>query len=93
MKPKYLFTILYQRSAQDVYKQIFGNETLMRSLKRQETNNEMLNYEEHIVAETWQQALEHWKLEFIDEGVDILSIQKQVPVVSIIPSDIESKTN
>ena len=81
MKSKYLFTIVYQRSAQDVYKQVFGNDVLMKSLKKQATNNEMLTYEEHIVAETWQQALEYWKAEFNDEGTDIISIQKQVPIL------------
>lgn len=43
--------------------------------------------EEHIIAETWQQALEYWKIDLQCLNTEIISMKKQVPVVAIIPPD------
>lgn len=43
--------------------------------------------EEHIVAESWVQAMEYWSIEFQDLGVEVISLKQQVPVVAICPQD------
>lgn len=46
-----------------------------------------IHIEEHIVAETLEQALEYWHREFNDAGVHIESFRRQVPVIAILPND------
>lgn len=47
-------------------------------------------WEEHIVAESWADALHYWRIEFADQATEVLSIKKQVPVVSIAPKEDRS---
>jgi hypothetical protein len=42
---------------------------------------------EHIIAETWEQALEYWKIDMQCLNTEIVSMTKQVPVVAICPQD------
>lgn len=42
-------------------------------------------FAEHIVAYSWQQAREHWRLEFIDAGVEVTGLTRSVPVLAILP--------
>lgn len=54
---------------------------------RERYKETQIQVEEHIVAETWQQALDYWAIEFQDLGVEIVSLKQQVPVVAICPKD------
>jgi len=60
---------------------------LFTLIYRRQRGKKQHEYEEHIVAETWEQAREYWDIEFIDEGVEIIAMKKQVPVISILPQD------
>ncbi len=45
----------------------------------------MLEFTETIVAETITQAIEHWKLDIMDEGVEFMYLLRREPVIAILP--------
>lgn len=52
---------------------------------------EKVRIEEHIIAETVQQAIAYWQRELIDEAHEFISISNQVPVIAICPAGIEDR--
>lgn len=53
-------------------------------------DGESVKFEEFVVAETWEQAREYWKLEFVDQGVEVLEMKRHIPVLAILTAT-ESK--
>lgn len=47
--------------------------------------------QEFIVAETLEQAMAYWRIEFIDEATDIIMLRKSVPIVAICPAAIATR--
>ncbi len=56
-----------------------------------QAEDKKIRFEEHIVAETWQQARDYWNLEFVDEGVEIEVLHKQVPILAVLPGQERTK--
>ncbi len=46
----------------------------------------MIEITESIVAESWNEALQYWRIEFEDAGVDVSWIKKGEPILSVAPA-------
>lgn len=47
--------------------------------------------QEFVVAETLEQAMAYWRIEFVDESTDIYLIRRSVPIVAIGPAAIATR--
>lgn len=73
---KYLFSIAYYRESKP---------RASRAEKGVRVDVIAKKFEEFIVAETMEQAIEHWRMEFLDQGVTVEEIKRHVPVLSVLP--------
>lgn len=75
---KYLFSIIYHRETGKPKK------APKPFLGKTQTSQQ---FQEWVTAETWQQALDYWRREMEDQGVEIERIERHVPVLASLPGD------